>query len=205
MTRHEFHLADGRILAWQEQGRGPSLVLVHGWSLSSAAFSELADLLGDFRVLLPDLPGHGRSSLQAVPSLSTLADDLAAWLATVAVDKIVLGGWSLGGMVAMELAARPAVSVDRLLLLATTPRFTAAADWPHVALTLWQMHGRENHIAARDRDYRLIHYADGSEELYDHRNDPHEWHNLAGQPAARAARDRLARHIDGYRQQLAPP
>jgi len=131
LTRHEFRLADGRILAWQEQGDGPSLVLVHGWSLSGTAFSEMADLLGDFRVLLPDLPGHGRSSPQPVPTLSALADDLATWLAIVAAGSIALGGWSLGGMVAMELAARQAVAIDHLLLLGTTPRFTTAADWPH--------------------------------------------------------------------------
>jgi len=131
LTRYEFRLTDGRILAWQEQGDGRPLVLVHGWSLSGAAFSELADLLGDFRVLLPDLPGHGRSSPQSVPTLPALADDLAAWLAVVAAESIELGGWSLGGMVAMELAARQTVAIDHLVLFGTTPRFTAAADWPH--------------------------------------------------------------------------
>ena len=36
-----------------------------------------------------------------------------------------------------------------------------------------------NH-AVRTEQWRYIHYADGSEELYDHKNDPHEWHNVAG-------------------------
>ena len=41
--------------------------------------------------------------------------------------------------------------------------------------------GPENH-AIRSRDWRYIRYRDGSEELYDHRNDPHEWNNLATDP-----------------------
>jgi arylsulfatase A-like enzyme len=49
------------------------------------------------------------------------------------------------------------------------------APWKHVAVCT---HGRGNH-AARDSRYRYIRYADGSEELYDHQSDPHEWQNLA--------------------------
>lgn len=50
------------------------------------------------------------------------------------------------------------------------------ADWSPPALTT---HGRNNH-AVRSERYRFIRYHDGSEELYDHDNDPHEWNNLAG-------------------------
>jgi arylsulfatase A-like enzyme len=38
--------------------------------------------------------------------------------------------------------------------------------------------GKNNH-AVRSRQHRYIRYADGSEELYDHKNDPHEWKNQA--------------------------
>lgn len=48
-----------------------------------------------------------------------------------------------------------------------------------------------NH-SIRTRDWRLIHYDDGAEELYDHRCDPHELHNLVDDPTHRVARDRLA-------------
>jgi pimeloyl-[acyl-carrier protein] methyl ester esterase len=131
MVCREHHLADGRVLAWQETGSGPPLVLLHGWSLSGHAFSELAGQLGDFRLLLPDLPGHGGSAPHPDPSLPSLADDLADWLAAVAPAPVYLGGWSLGGMVALELAARQDAPIERLLLLATTPRFTAGPDWPY--------------------------------------------------------------------------
>lgn len=65
------------------------------------------------------------------------------------------------------------------------------SDWPNVALTT---HGRGNH-AVRDRYWRYIRYADGSEELYDHRSDPHEWTNLAELPQHAAVKQRLAAAI----------
>jgi arylsulfatase A-like enzyme len=51
-----------------------------------------------------------------------------------------------------------------------------------------------NH-SIRSRDWRLIVYEDGAEELYDHRNDPDEFHNLAGDPTHKAIRDQLARWL----------
>lgn len=53
------------------------------------------------------------------------------------------------------------------------------AQWPYPALMTY---GRGNH-AVRSECWRYIRYADGSEELYDHKRDPHEWNNLAGDPA----------------------
>ncbi len=62
------------------------------------------------------------------------------------------------------------------------------AAWDRVGVTT---HGRGNH-AVRDQAWRYIRYADGSEELYDHRNDPYEWTNLADRPDQAAIKKRLA-------------
>ena len=50
--------------------------------------------------------------------------------------------------------------------------------WDRPAITTF---GRGNH-AVRSTRWRYIRYVDGSEELYDHDTDPHEWTNLAGDP-----------------------
>ncbi len=65
------------------------------------------------------------------------------------------------------------------------------ADWPHVALSSF---GKGNY-AVRSEHFRYIRYLDGSEEFYDHREDPHEWHNLAG-------REDLTKLIETHRQRL---
>jgi iduronate 2-sulfatase len=62
-----------------------------------------------------------------------------------------------------------------------------APGFPAVVSTL----GRGNH-AVRTGEHRYIRYADGAEELYDHRDDPHEWRNRVGEPGARAIMDGLA-------------
>jgi arylsulfatase A-like enzyme len=54
-----------------------------------------------------------------------------------------------------------------------------ATVWDRPAMTTW---GRGNH-GVRSHRYRYIQYADGSEELYDHQTDPHEWNNLAADPS----------------------
>ncbi|MBD3676476.1 MAG: sulfatase [Planctomycetaceae bacterium] len=55
-------------------------------------------------------------------------------------------------------------------------------------------HGRGNH-AVRSRSFRYIRYADGSEELYDHRVDPNEWTNVAGEDRAVAIKARLRKSL----------
>jgi arylsulfatase A-like enzyme len=60
--------------------------------------------------------------------------------------------------------------------------------WDRPAVTT---HGRNNH-AVRSNRYRYIRYADGSEELYDHRQDPGEWRNLAADPDQAATKRELA-------------
>jgi len=55
--------------------------------------------------------------------------------------------------------------------------------------------GKNTSYAARDEHWRYIRHANGAEELYDHRNDPHEWTNLAGKPGHAEEKARLAAHF----------
>jgi len=63
---------------------------------------------------------------------------------------------------------------------------TAAWDRPVVTT-----YGRQNHSVRCER-WRYIRYSDGTEELYDHQNDPMEWTNLAADPKAAAVKEKLA-------------
>ena len=63
-----------------------------------------------------------------------------------------------------------------------------SADWDRPAVTT---HGRNNH-AVRSERWRYIRYADGTEELYDHKADPLEWRNLASDEKFDAIRKQLS-------------
>lgn len=130
MKSASFQLPDGRQLSWSEVGQGRPLVLLHGWAMSAAVFSEVADLLSaDFRLLIPDLPGHGNSSPALQNDLAGISADLRCWLAATAKEAVTLAGWSLGGMLSLEIAHQKQLPVDRLILVGTTPRFTMSDDW----------------------------------------------------------------------------
>jgi len=110
-------------------GSGPDLVLLHGWGLHGGIFDALAAALtATHRVTRLDLPGHGHSPFE--PPFEDL-DSLASLVADSLPAACTLVGWSLGGLVALRLAAMRTPQVRRLVLVATTPRFVAGPDWSH--------------------------------------------------------------------------
>lgn len=106
---------------------GPDVVLLHGWALHGGMWGPwLEPLAARARLHLVDLPGHGRSPWPA--GAASLRDLAQAVSPHVPAGAAVLG-WSLGGMVALELArARPG-ALAALVLIATTPCFLARDDW----------------------------------------------------------------------------
>lgn len=124
-------LPDGRRVTWREAGHGHALVMLHGWGVSSAVFDPVMAALSDrFRVLAPDLRGHGRSDPGQGYALDDLARDLELWLDLLGLSNMALLGWSLGGMVALRLEKILAARVARLILVATTPCFVRRDGWP---------------------------------------------------------------------------
>lgn len=110
------------------EGDGPDLVLLHGWAMHGGIFAPLVDALGGrYRLHLVDLPGHGYNRLDSTP----LALDVLAARIAARVPAALWLGWSLGGLVALQAAARGDCGVRGLLMLCASPRFVAAPDWPH--------------------------------------------------------------------------
>lgn len=106
------------------------LVMVHGWGMHSGLLRPLAeDLAAERRVTLIDLPGHGASSPYARVD-QAVAEAWVDAIAGAVPEGADLLGWSLGGILGIPLAARYPEKVRRLVLMAATPRFTRARDWP---------------------------------------------------------------------------
>ena len=111
------------------QGSGPHLVLLHGWGLHSDVWEEIAATLRhEYTVTLVDLPGHGRSSLtNTVFEIEQIAQQLAEAIPRPATWL----GWSLGGVIALQIAHQYPQQVNALVMVASSPQFVQSEDWPH--------------------------------------------------------------------------
>lgn len=113
-------------------GQGENLSLIHGWGAQNAIWQEWAEtyLAAHFRVHLIELPGFGNSNKVAE---QTNEQQLAAsWTSEILQalpEKTHLLGWSLGGLLAQQIAIQEPQRVEKLICLASTPRFTQSDDW----------------------------------------------------------------------------
>jgi poly(3-hydroxyoctanoate) depolymerase len=116
-------------------GRGSPLLLINGLGASLEMWQPLVEeLAGEHEVIAFDLPGTGRSARPRwpvrMPQLAALVTELLDQLGHRRLDVL---GYSLGGVVAQELAYRAPQRVRRLVLCATTPGLPSIPPHPIVA------------------------------------------------------------------------
>src|ERR1700757_617945 len=108
----------------------PAVVMLHGagfdhstWALHSRWFAHHG-----YSVLAPDLPGHGRSSGKALPTIADMADWTAALLEAAGAPKAKLVGHSMGSLIAIETSSRHPDKVSGLSLIGTAATMTVGPD-----------------------------------------------------------------------------
>lgn len=109
-------------IAYRKAGhKGPSMLLIHGNMSSSVHFhSTMEALKEDYQVYAVDLRGFGKSSYRRPTcSLKDLSDDLVQWMDQLGIQTATVLGWSMGGGVAMELAASIPHRINQLFLVAS--------------------------------------------------------------------------------------
>jgi pimeloyl-ACP methyl ester carboxylesterase len=123
MEKRNIVIKNGEVIYYLEQGQGDkTLILIHGNFSSSMHYTPLLDRLPkEMRVIAPDLRGYGDSSYyRRISSLADFADDIKLFMDAKQIEKAYIVGWSLGGGVALEFAAKYPKSVLKMILINST-------------------------------------------------------------------------------------
>lgn len=113
----------GKRIAYDVNGDGKPLVLLHGFGLDSSMWDSMLPLLSkQFKVITPDTPGAGESEvLDGEPSLEALADVVAAVIKEESNAPCSVIGHSMGGYTALALAERHAQLINGFGLFHSHP------------------------------------------------------------------------------------
>ncbi len=112
-------------LGISRQGQGAPLTLIHGWGMNKAIFEPIMPWLQtDFMVTRIDLPGHGES-------IGVKSDDFEDQLCLLekTLPASTLAGWSMGGLLAQQLALRWPEKFNKLVLFSCNPCFVQKPGW----------------------------------------------------------------------------
>jgi len=129
MRAHEV-MVDGIRIHYAEAGTGPALVLLHGLSATHANWEYTVSAFADrWRVIAPDLPGHGRSGKPDAPyTIDFHAGMIRSLGRALGVDEAVVVGNSLGGQIAAEIALTYPRWTRALVLVAPAGGFGTAVN-----------------------------------------------------------------------------
>ncbi len=131
---------NGFQMNYEDVGSGPALLLVHGFPLDRTMWTyQMEAFKHDYRLIVPDLRGHGQSQVPPGPyHMEQMADDLHALLQKLEIERVVLAGLSMGGYIAFAFWRIYPHQVQALVLADTR----AAADTAE---------GRQNRYAMIER------------------------------------------------------
>ncbi len=112
------------------KGKGQPLILLHGWGMHGGVWGSFAEQLAqDFELHIVDLPGYGFSrEMESNYSLAAYRAELETLLASFD-EAVTLIGWSLGGLLSLDLVRQQNKRVTKVIFIASTPCFTRKPDW----------------------------------------------------------------------------
>jgi pimeloyl-ACP methyl ester carboxylesterase len=117
---------DGIGIAYEEQGSGSPVVLLHGYPFNRSLWRDQVEVLkSSHRVITPDLRGHGESDV-TLATMDHMARDVAELMSSLKIQSATVGGLSMGGYVTLAFYRLFPERVDALILADT--RATADSD-----------------------------------------------------------------------------
>jgi pimeloyl-ACP methyl ester carboxylesterase len=156
---------DGFRLAYDRSGRGPAVVMLHGWPGGRSDYREVVPLLADVAdVITPDLRGFGESDQhQADPaaqySAAGQARSVAALIGELGLTHPVIAGYDIGSRIAQTLAAERPDLVQALVISPPVPGIGDRILSPDAQREFWyqQFHRLDLATQLIDGDPRAVH------------------------------------------------
>jgi pimeloyl-ACP methyl ester carboxylesterase len=126
-----FTASDGTSIAFEDEGEGRPLLLLHGLMAHRGFFDRQRELADSFRLVRVDLRGHGQSPrAAAAPDLDMLTDDVEQLVEHLDLREAVGIGWSLGAAIVWRLlAGRASARFAGAVVVDMTARVLNGADW----------------------------------------------------------------------------
>lgn len=123
----KIELSNGIGLEYLDLGEGEVILLLHGLGSTKADWDlQVGEFSKKFRVLAPDLRGHGNSTKpedKSAYGIEKCAEDMQLLLKELEVQKCTVVGFSMGGAVAFEMAVRYPEMVSKMVIINTAPDF----------------------------------------------------------------------------------
>jgi pimeloyl-ACP methyl ester carboxylesterase len=104
------------------------IILIHGAGGNHLAWPLQMRKLAGCQVLAPDLPGHGRSAGAGCNTISAFGKALIALMDSLNIISAVIGGYSMGGAIALWMALNHAEKIEKLILLATGAKLSVSPE-----------------------------------------------------------------------------
>lgn len=121
-------IVDSLAVHYLDEGKGPAVLMLHGWKNDATSFDPLIPYLKGFRVIRPDLPGFGKSELpREAWDVARYARFVRAFIEKLGVPVKIVIGHSLGGRITLKGVGNSLWSPERIVLIASagvSPRKT---------------------------------------------------------------------------------
>lgn len=106
-----------------------NILLIHGWGVTHDVFNDLIIKLPGYKFITPDLPGYGNTNFSGNFNINNIADDL---INNIDEEKfpIHLIAWSMGGLIAIIIAAKYPSKIKTLTLVSTFARYLKDSNYP---------------------------------------------------------------------------
>jgi Predicted hydrolases or acyltransferases (alpha/beta hydrolase superfamily) len=120
MTRARIN---GIEMAYDDAGKGQPVLLLHGFPFNRTMWrAQVEALQGAYRFITPDLRGHGETEIAETATMDEMAEDAAALLDELKIERAVVGGLSMGGYVTLAFYQKFPERVRALILADTRPQ-----------------------------------------------------------------------------------